>query len=49
MAAITIRVLDDMGLGLEVAADSRELPSWYSGRNLGEDKSCAVTWTPGSF
>lgn len=22
-----------MGLGLEVAADSRELPSWYSGRN----------------
>lgn len=32
-----------MGGWSEVAAGSGELPSWYSGRNLGEDRSCAVT------
>lgn len=34
------------GLGLEVAASRGELPSWCSGRNLGEDRSRAVTQWP---
>ena len=31
------------GLWVEVAAASGEILSWYSGKNLGEDKGCVVT------